>query len=64
MLGSGTVSKNIGVVDIEAARKTLEQRGVVFKSETITIPGIVKLADCTDPDGNRIRLAEDLSKSD
>ncbi|MCH7591983.1 MAG: VOC family protein [Planctomycetes bacterium] len=58
--GSGTVSMNFGVEDIEAARKLLESRGVKFLRPTVTIPGVVKLADFKDPDGNRIRLAEDL----
>lgn len=59
--GSGTVSINLGVIDIEAARAALTARGVVFPKATITIPGVVKLADLTDPDGNRIRLAQGLS---
>lgn len=58
--GSGTASMNFGVEDIEAARKKLESRGVKFHGPTMTIPGVVKLADFNDPDGNRIRLAEDL----
>lgn len=59
--GSGTMSLNFGVRDIDASRAMLESRGVVFKGETRTIPGVVRLADFRDPDGNRIRLAEDLS---
>ncbi len=55
--GSGTVSINISVRDIEAARATLERRGVVFKGPTLDIPGVVRLADFADPDGNNIRLA-------
>ncbi len=58
--GSGTLSMNFGVTDIEKARKLLEKRGVVFTGPTITIPDVVKLADFADPDGNRIRLAQDL----
>ncbi len=59
--GSGNLSLNFGVRDIESARKQLEKRGVTFQGPTITIPQVVKLADFTDPDGNRIRLAEDLA---
>lgn len=55
--GSGTVSINWAVGDIDAARKLLESRGVVFLGPTVTVPGVVRLADFTDPDGNRIRLA-------
>ena len=43
--GSGSVSLNIGVKDIAAARALLEKRGVVFKGETMTIPDKVRLAD-------------------
>ena len=60
--GSGTTSLNFGVKDIDSARSILESRGVVFKGPTMTIPNVVKLADFTDPDGTRIRLAEDLEK--
>ncbi len=59
--GSGTLSINLGVRDIDAARRLLEQRGVKFEKPTITIPGVVKLADLRDPDGNKIRLAESLT---
>lgn len=58
--GSGTVSLNIGVKDVDAARKLLEARGVTFLRDTMTVPEKVKLADFRDPDGNRIRLAESL----
>ena len=59
--GSGTASLNIGVPDVDAARRLLESRGVKFLRETIEIPGKVKLADFVDPDGNNIRLAESLA---
>jgi hypothetical protein len=39
----------------------VEERGVKFSGPTINIPDKVKLADFTDPDGNRIRLAESLA---
>ncbi len=55
--GSGTTSLNISVADIEAARALLEARGIVFDGPTQVIPGVVKLADFKDADGNRIRLA-------
>lgn len=59
--GSGTTSLNIGVKDVDAARATLQERGVAFLRDTITIEGKVKLADFVDPDGNKIRLAQSLS---
>ena len=62
--GSGTVSMNFGVKDVDAARKILESRGVVFLGPTIVIPDTVKLADFHDPDGNKIRLAQSLAPAD
>lgn len=58
--GSGTLTLNFGVSDIEFTRRLLEGRGVKFKGETRTIPGVVKLADFADQDGNVIRLAQGL----
>ncbi len=55
--GSGTTSMNFGVDDVDAARVTLEHRGVTFIGPTIHIPNVVRLADFNDPDGNKIRLA-------
>jgi catechol 2,3-dioxygenase-like lactoylglutathione lyase family enzyme len=55
---AGTVTLNFGVQgDIEAARRALEARGVVFLGPTVVIPGKVRLAEFRDPDGYRIRLA-------
>lgn len=56
--GSGTMSMNFGVENIDAAGHLLENRGVKFLRPTITIPQVVRLADFNDPDGNKIRLAE------
>ncbi|MCZ6727045.1 MAG: VOC family protein [Acidobacteria bacterium] len=57
--GSGTLSLNFGVVDLDRVRAILESRDVVFDGPTIEVPGVVRLADFKDPDGNRIRLAGD-----
>jgi predicted enzyme related to lactoylglutathione lyase len=43
--------------DIEAVRARLEARGVRFSGPTQLIPGKVRLASFTDPDGYRLRLA-------
>jgi len=59
--GSGSVSLNIGVKNVDTARSLLEARGVKFLRETIEVPGKVRLADFLDPDGNKIRLAQSLS---
>jgi predicted enzyme related to lactoylglutathione lyase len=54
----GTVVLNFGIRgDIEVARKALEAKGIAFKGPTTVIPGKVRLAEFTDPDGYRIRLA-------
>ena len=55
--GSGTTSINLGVSDVDAMRARLESLGVEFLGPTQHIPGVVRLADFLDPDGNKIRLA-------
>ena len=55
--GTGAVVINFSVVDVAAARKLLESRGVVFTGPTQVIPGKVALAGFRDPDGNQLRLA-------
>jgi predicted enzyme related to lactoylglutathione lyase len=56
----GSIVLNFGVTgDIEAARKELEAKGVVFAGPTVAIPGKVRLAEFQDPDGYRLRLARD-----
>jgi predicted enzyme related to lactoylglutathione lyase len=55
--GSGSAVLNLGVADVASARALLERRGVRFPKPTQVIPGKVALADFTDPDGNRLRLA-------
>ena len=55
--GTGAVVINFSVVDVVAARKLLESRGVVFTGPTQIIPGKVALAGFRDPDGNQLRLA-------
>jgi len=62
--GSGTVSMNFGVEDVDSYRGALEAKGVRFEGPTITVPGVVRLATLHDPDGNRIRLATDLKPGD
>lgn len=58
--GASSVVLNFGVTgDIEAARKALEAKGVVFVGPTVVIPGKVRLAEFKDPDGYRLRLAGD-----
>jgi predicted enzyme related to lactoylglutathione lyase len=55
--GTGSAVLNISVADVAAARRLLERRGVVFRGDTVVIPGKVALAPFADPDGNALRLA-------
>jgi predicted enzyme related to lactoylglutathione lyase len=55
--GSGSISINLGVESVDEARARLESKGVKFPKPSINVPGVVKLADFQDPDGNRLRLA-------
>ena len=59
-LGPGTTPV-FGVRDIGAARNELEAKGVSFEGDTVEIPGMVRLATFTDPDGNRYMLAQSLA---
>ena len=60
--GSGGTTPVFGVVDIDAARRELEAKGVSFEGETIELPDMVKLATFTSPDGNRYMLAQSLAE--
>jgi CreA protein len=55
--GSGSVVINISVEHVGEARRVLEAKGVVFRGETLVIPGKVALAGFSDPDGNYLRFA-------
>jgi catechol 2,3-dioxygenase-like lactoylglutathione lyase family enzyme len=56
----GSVVLNFSVAgDVDRVRAALETRGVVFSGPTRVIPGKVRLAAFTDPDGHRLRLAGD-----
>lgn len=57
--GGGTLV--FGVVDIDEARAQLEAKNVRFDGETMTIPGMTKLATFFDLDGNTLMLAQNLS---
>ena len=58
--GSGNTVPVFGVVDIAEARAELEADGVAFDGDTIELPGMVKLATFSSPDGNRYMLAQSL----
>ncbi len=52
-----------GTPDIGSARKALEDAGVRFDGETMTVEGMVKTATFYDPDDNALMLAQDLTKN-
>lgn len=56
----GSVVLNFSVKgDVDAVRSGLEKQGVRFSGPTQVIPGKVRLAGFSDPDGYRLRLAGD-----
>ena len=57
----GGATLTFGVVDIAAARASLEARDVRFDGETTEVPGMVRLATFYDPDGNTFMLAQQLN---
>jgi len=60
----GGPTPTFAVSDIHTARTTLEAQSVKFDGDTITIPGMVKLATFFDPDGNSIMFSETLNGDD
>lgn len=60
VVGSGSTSVNFTVPDAQRSRGILETHGVEFDGPNMTIPGLVIIASFTDPDGNVIRLVQDL----
>jgi catechol 2,3-dioxygenase-like lactoylglutathione lyase family enzyme len=56
----GGPTPTFGVKDIEAARSSLESKGVRFDGDTYEISGMVKLCTWYDPDGNAFMFAQTL----
>jgi predicted enzyme related to lactoylglutathione lyase len=56
----GGATLTFGVIDIDAARASLEAHDVRFDGETTEVPGMVRLATFYDPDGNTFMLAQRL----
>ncbi len=57
----GGATMTFGVKDIARSRSSLEEKGVRFDGETMTIPNMVSLATFYDPDGNKLMLYQDLA---
>ncbi len=53
-----------GVSDLDASRAILQAANVRFDGETITVPGMTKIATLYDPDGNALMISQDLTKSE
>ena len=58
----GNATPVFGIADIHSARKALEEAGVEFDGDTITIEGMVSLATFYDPDRNALMLAQNLEQ--
>lgn len=58
----GGATLTFSVRDIETARAMLEKDNVRFDGETMTIPGLVRLATFFDPDGNKFMLSQSLQR--
>ena len=56
-----SVIPTMGVKDLDAVRAALEAKRVEFLGDTVTIEGMVKLANFHDPDGNNLCLAQTLA---
>jgi CreA protein len=46
------------VADLDAAKASLEERGVVFDAHLGEVPGVGRYASFDDPDGNALQLFE------
>ena len=58
---SGTIV--LRVDDLEAARWSLEERGVAFGAYVGEVPGYARFATFRDPDGNPVQIIEYASRS-
>lgn len=58
---SGGSSVIIGVDDIDKQRNTCFEAGLII-GEIVEYPGIIKMADIVDLEGNKIVFVQDISK--
>jgi len=56
---SGGAKLSLGVKDVDAALARLKAHGVTT-SEIVELPGLVRLLEFRDPDGNRLMFHQDL----
>ena len=57
-MAPGGATAVFSVDDIEWTRGKLEEKGVVFEGDILTIHDVVRLTTFFDPDGNRLMLAQ------
>ncbi len=57
---AGYTTVIIGVNDIDVQRSFCEKAGVPL-GEVVEIPGVIKMAETGDPDGNKVVFVQDLS---
>lgn len=57
---AGNTTVIIGVNDIEVQRSACAKSGVPL-GEVVEYPGIIKMAETVDPDGNKVAFVQDIS---
>ena len=57
---AGNTTVIIGVHDLDAQRSSSEEAGVPL-GEVFEIPGIIRLAETVDPEGNKVVFVQDIS---
>lgn len=60
---AGGTTVVIGVDDIEQQRRLCEDAGIML-SDVQEYPGVIKMAEVCDPDGNKVSFVEDISTSE
>jgi predicted enzyme related to lactoylglutathione lyase len=60
---AGGTTVVIGVDDIEQQRQLCEDAGITL-SGVQEYPGVIKMAEVCDPDGNKVSFVEDISTSE
>jgi predicted enzyme related to lactoylglutathione lyase len=57
--GGAAVMFRVG--DLDAARRAMQEKGIVFDEHAGEVEGFARFATFRDPDGNRVELIEHLS---
>ncbi|UDL03435.1 VOC family protein [Marinobacter sp. CA1] len=59
---AGSTTVVLGVNDVEAQCKTCSEANVPV-GDVVEYPGVIKMAEAVDPDGNKISFVQDISDS-